>query len=96
MYNLIFFCLSVIGMTGIVVDSKLFEKPRAFAKKILPPFWASLFDCHQCAGTWCGFLLGVLFFSPRYIVPAGFVGSFLAMATAIVFNYLEARSVMEK
>lgn len=60
--------------------------------------WTMLKDlivCHQCSGTWCGFLMGYLLLDTwTQVLAAGFAGSYLSMLTAIHFNYMEARSVM--
>lgn len=55
----------------------------------------SMFECHQCAGTWCGFLCGYVFLETGWeILLYGAAGGFLARFTAFVITYLEAQSTV--
>ena len=77
--NLILFILAVIGMTHIVVDSEIsipvykWIEPRC-------AILAKVMDCYQCAGFWCGLVLGwvLLCPNPPVIFAAACAGSFLA------------------
>lgn len=67
---LILFCIAVIGLTHIVVDSHIAEllKKKAFENKDgtpknLTPLQAEIkymVNCYQCSGFWVGLLLGIL------------------------------------
>lgn len=59
-------------------------------------FWAGLFDCHQCLGTWCGFLCGYAFLDGSFlqILLYGAAGGFLAKAAALYLIYLESQSTV--
>jgi len=86
------FCLAVIGMTHILVDSKIMEPVDDWAKTRLPgTIHHALFECFQCSGFWCGIVLGVLIVShdPRVLFACGCAGSFLADLSESVFKYLE-------
>jgi len=62
--NLVLFVVGVVGMTHIIVDSKIsapvdeWIRPRS-------PWLADLMDCYQCAGFWCGVALGLALLSYR-------------------------------
>jgi len=88
--NLVLFILGVVGLTHIVVDSVLLEPVHAWIKprsKCL----AELMDCQQCAGFWCGVLLGpLLSWNPLVWVICGFAGSFLAQLGYWMLEALEA------
>ena len=67
---LFLFCIAVIGLTHIIVDSHIAElvKKKVFEKadgtpKELTPVWAEIkymSNCYQCSGFWVGLLLGIL------------------------------------
>jgi hypothetical protein len=67
---LFLFCIAVIGLTHIVVDSHIAEllKKKVFENKDgtpreLTPLWAEIkymANCYQCSGFWVGLILGVL------------------------------------
>jgi 1-aminocyclopropane-1-carboxylate deaminase/D-cysteine desulfhydrase-like pyridoxal-dependent ACC family enzyme len=101
--SFLLFSLAVIGMTHIIVDSSIFRPVRELLKRVLPSSISSVFDCYQCAGTWCGFLLGFLLVSkdPIIIFSCGMAGSFLANLAANLLNvgvskaqYYEANAVV--
>lgn len=86
------FCLAVIGMTHILVDSEIMGPVEDWAKAHLPAkIHHALFECYQCSGFWCGIALGVLIVShdPRVLFACGCAGSFLADLSESVFKYLE-------
>lgn len=75
----------------------------AWLSWITPPIqWviakiSEMINCHQCCGFWTGLLCSCLVFSDIagwQILVGGFAGSFFSMAMAIVFNYLEAQTVL--
>jgi uncharacterized membrane protein YeaQ/YmgE (transglycosylase-associated protein family) len=70
---------------------------------------SQILDCYQCCGFWCGLIIGLIMFSIfpgsffyyllRNIIVGlicGFAGSFLATFTALLINYLEAKSVIDE
>ena len=88
------FAVATIGLTHIIVDSSIFEPVRSWLKEKLPPKVYSVFECYQCAGTWCGFLMGCFLISHNIFVvlACGFAGSFLSVLGANYLNYLDAKS----
>ena len=48
-------------------------------------------DCYQCAGFWCGIVLGLMLLSynPLVVFAAGCAGSFLAQLGWLVLDSLE-------
>jgi hypothetical protein len=77
--NLIIFCMAVIGLTGILLESSLFGPVRSLLQGLLPAKIYEVFECHQCMGTWVGFLLGWLLIAQTWwmVLICGFMGSFL-------------------
>ena len=101
--TLIFFCLATIGLTQLIVESYIFNIPRDWLKRKLPDYVAKVFDCHQCSGTWSGFILGCLiltnsnwglFTNIAIILASGCVGAFLGTWSAVYLNYLEAKTII--
>lgn len=97
---LFMFILSTIGMCHIIVDSSIMEAFRnlvkSFSKKIGMPKIGGVVDCHLCAGTWCGFVMGLIWISynPFYIFACGCAGGFLCNFSAIFLNWLEAATIV--
>lgn len=91
------FAAATIGFTHIIVDSTIFSFIRNWLKTVLPAKFYSAFECYQCAGTWCGFLAGLILISQNFFVifMCGCAGSFLAVLGANLLNYLEAKSYVE-
>ena len=98
MTEILFFIFSVIGLTHIVVDSKIMEPVRLWLKKVLPANIFAVFQCYQCTGFWCGLICGwfILSHNIPLVVLAGCAGSFLAQTGALFLNYLEAKSVIDE
>lgn len=94
MLNFFLFCLAVIGMTNIIVDSNLFAPVREYLKKELPPKVYEILECHQCCGTWCGFLCGLILISwnPFVILLCGCAGSCLASAFYMLTEFLLSKT----
>lgn len=90
------FAVATIGLTHIIVDSTLFEPIRSKLKDVLHSKVYKVFECYQCAGTWCGFITGLALVSKDIstILMCGFAGSFLAMWGARYLDYLEAKSYL--
>lgn len=88
--TLLLFILAVIGLTHIVVDSEIAEPAHEWAKAHWP-WLGRMMDCHQCAGFWCGLVLGpVVSWNPLLWVVCGFAGSFLAQLGYWTLDALEA------
>lgn len=99
MENLILFMLGVIGFTHIMVDSTIMAPLREWIASKESWWWkkvSEILSCYQCAGTWCGFILGFLLFglSPIMILISGFAGSFLAVLGSHLLAYLEAKTII--
>ena len=69
MVNLLLFLISAMGLTHIIVDSSIAEKPVEWLKKKLPDkiLWFNpkeALDCHQCTGFWAGLFCSAIFGIP--------------------------------
>jgi hypothetical protein len=56
---LLFFAVALVGMTSIIVDSKVMLPLREWVKEKKIPFifgheLIDMMECHQCAGFWVG------------------------------------------
>lgn len=96
MENVILFCLATIGLCLIIVDSVIMQPVRNWLKTKLPHNIYSIFECYQCSGTWCGFLMGWIFVSnsPFIIFGCGCAGGFLGTVSAMFLSYLEAQTII--
>lgn len=101
--NLLLFAMAAIGLTNIIVDSSIMEKPREWFEKRKENWLAgkvnSIMSCYQCAGFWAGVICGcMLLLTPEFawvaILLYGFAGSFAAVIAIHVYNYLEALAVV--
>ena len=93
MINFFIFCFATIGLTNIIVDSSLFAPIRKRLQSVLNESVYELFECHQCCGTWCGFICGGILISWNRVVMlmCGFAGSFLAST-----HYLLVELILSK
>lgn len=91
------FMFGVIGMTHIIVDSKIFAPIRDWLQKRLPEKVSSVITCYQCTGFWCGLLTGwiVVSHDPLIDFVCGCAGSFLSSWAAFYLNYLEAQTMIK-
>ena len=89
--NVILFIFGVIGLTHIAVDSEISKPIYEWIKPRLP-IAARVMDCYQCAGFWCGLVLGLIVLTDNLLVvlAAGCAGSFLAQLGWLVLDTLEA------
>ena len=89
MIDLLLFCIAVVGLTDIVVDSRIKElvinswwyRPiRWVSAKVLPSYVYEALECHQCMGFWFGLLTGYFLLGNGWItvLACGFGGSFLS------------------
>jgi hypothetical protein len=101
MFDLLLFIVGVIGITHIVVDSKITAPIRDWLSNpnrfIIFKFLHSMMTCYQCAGFWCGLLCGLTLREANYwhVLIAGGAGSFLSSLAAAVLNYLEANAIVQ-
>jgi|SRR5262252_2711116 len=95
--NVVLFVFGTVGLTHIIVDSAIMQKPRDWLRAILPEWAYKVFECYQCTGTWVGFFCGWLCFGLGFkeIFLGGMAGSFLAYLSAAVLTYLEANSLVD-
>lgn len=95
--SIFLFLFGVIGLTHIVVDSKLFEPVREWLKARLPDKLSSVLTCYQCTGFWSGMLTGLIVVSHNVFVVfvCGCAGSFLSSWAAFYLNYLEAQTMIK-
>lgn len=91
MVNFLLFCMATIGLTCIILESNIFAPIRNILSHILPTKVYEVFECHQCMGTWAGFLIGYFLISHSFIVVliCGFAGSFLAKFYEIIHACLD-------
>lgn len=87
--NFIVFCMSVIGLTNILLESSLFTPVRDYLKSKLSSKVYEVFECHQCMGTWVGFLIGSILLDYHLFLFYGFAGSFLASSYNRIFILAE-------
>jgi hypothetical protein len=75
--QIIFWALTSYGFTNIVVFSKLFTNFREFFRVYgeselighkLADFIYELLTCPMCFGTWSGFILSLVMFSPTHML----------------------------
>ncbi len=93
----IWFAFAAMGLTHLVVDSNFFSPIRKLFDKILPASVAAGIHCHQCSGTWCGFLLGFLLIShdwPIWFFVCGPIGSWMGTFSKFFTAYLEAKAIL--
>jgi len=93
--NLLLFCVAVVGMTHILVDSTIFEPIRNFFRERVPVI-GKMMGCYQCSGFWCGLFLGltILSYNVWIVFAAGCAGSFLATLGANYLTKLEAEAMV--
>jgi len=91
MVDLLLFCMACIGLTCIILESSIFAPVRNVLSHILPTKVYEVFECHQCMGTWVGFLVGYFLLADSFITVlcCGFASSFLNTAYHRLFVLLE-------
>lgn len=96
MADIIFFLLSTIGLTNIVVESDmpLVVLFRNKGTELLGDTFNKLVTCHQCCGFWCGMICGAIVISqnPFWILASGFAGSFVSPAYMIINDYIVSKT----
>lgn len=106
MVEFLIFVFSTVGMTHVIVDGSILEPFRnmmkALAERLKMPKIGELTDCYLCTGTWCGFLMGSVWFvelEPSLtcalkVLGCGCAGGFLSNMAAMILNYLEAGTLV--
>ena len=97
MMAFLLFATAVIGMTNILVDSKIAAPLRDWLKTVLHPKAYEVFECHQCMGTWCGLLCGVIlmYAPPLYVLLYACAGSFLATLAYAFLEFLLSKTELD-
>ncbi len=84
--------IASIGLTSIVVDSKLLATPRDALSLRWPNSLGYLATCYQCAGTYCGAACALLAIAVNPLADVllmAFAGSALAQVFAVAMNAAE-------
>jgi hypothetical protein len=94
MTSLLLFVLAVIGMTNILVDSRLFEPVRCWLQKVLPTKVYEVLECHQCTGFWTGMICGLILlsFNPFIVFACGCAGSFVSAFAYILMEFILSKT----
>jgi len=92
MTEIVFFALSVIGMTNIIVDSSLFAPVREMLRSYEKIH--EMITCHQCAGFWCGLICGgiIVSYNPLWVFMGGCAGSFLASTFVLLSDWIVSKT----
>jgi len=56
--TLVLWILAVYGLTFLLADASIFDRPRAWACRV--SWFASLLKCYFCVGFWCALALYVI------------------------------------
>ena len=92
------FAFGSIGMTHIIVDGAIFDKPREWLRNKFPQdhFITKLTGCYQCTGFWVGVVMGaaLVSYNPLVFFACGCASSFLSDWAAIYLNSLEANTAL--
>jgi hypothetical protein len=92
--NLLFFAIATVGLTNILVESKIakpirwaYDKVIGYTPDNIQDWIGGLFDCHMCCGLWSGLVCSQLVATDWLTtLAAGFAGSFLSSVTALVLE----------
>jgi len=97
MTEIFLFIFGSIGITNIIVDSNLFAPIRDMLKTILPEKLYEILECHQCCGTWVGFLCGIILFSynPLLLLVCGGAGSCLTMWSYTLSEFIMSQTSID-
>jgi hypothetical protein len=94
--ELIVWALSCYGMAFIIIWGSIFDRPRNWIKNH-STFYGDLLSCIVCTGTWVGFFMSILVWSPgahyfnTNILMSVFADGCLAAATCYIINLLTDR-----
>ena len=106
MQDFLMFTFATIGMAHIIVDGSIMEPLRRFFKgateKIGVPKAGEVVECYMCCGTWCGFLMGYIIFTPGnnfvaslpIVFACGCAGGFLSNFAAMILNWVESATIV--
>lgn len=60
-FIVLFWIVSVLGVTHIITGTHIFKNFRNLFNRISPDFFGVLFSCPTCTGFWVGYLLSIVF-----------------------------------
>jgi ABC-type phosphate/phosphonate transport system permease subunit len=92
--NLLFFAIATVGLTNILVESKIakpirwaYDKAIGKTSPMIQDWLGGLFDCHMCCGLWSGLICSQLV-ATNWLetLAAGFAGSLLSSVMALVLE----------
>jgi hypothetical protein len=95
MAELVLVMLASVGFAHILVDGKIAAPIRDWFRD-KSNFITDVLSCHQCSAFYTGLLCGSIVYYPnwKYMLLSGPAGSLLSMGVAILFNYLEAQTII--
>ena len=96
MEKFLLFILASVGLTQVIIDSKIGEWFRNLMKKLLSEYWYTIFECYMCCG-WSSFLIcsipfyfEVSWWTIGVMLSCAFAGSVVSTAYSTVMNFIEA------
>lgn len=102
MISLIFFILSTIGLTNILVHGRIFDiikiKGLSLREWVYTVGWLkSLLECYECTGFWAGMICGLLLVSQAWwmVLICGFAGSVIAQTYTDLIYLLRSKVEFE-
>lgn len=98
MVSLILFIIATIGTTNILVHGKILDDDhlglRSWIKKRLGKY-QDVLDCYECAGFWCGLVMGsclISYWNPLILIPCAFAGSGIMHAYVVVSELIQSKT----
>jgi hypothetical protein len=87
------FIIGVIGITHIIVESKLLKPVREWIKPRFPKLY-ELLTCYQCSGFWVGLICGIPYYTLCWqlifwLFLFGGMGSILSVIAATVLDRIQ-------
>jgi hypothetical protein len=100
MEKFLLFLLASVGLTQIIIDSKIMQGFRDLMKKVLSEYWYTLFECYMCCGFWTGIFCGtMLYFEATwsgiaFLLCCGFASSLASTVYSAAMNWVESMTVL--
>lgn len=101
MFTLLLFVLATIGLTNVLVHSKLLDDDhtglRSWAVARLGRY-GDVLECYECTGFWAGLLVGVFtllaeyLFTPAFLFHFAFAGAALGNIYTILSTYIDSKT----
>ena len=96
MVAFILFVLATIGLTYILVDSKVLDDDHLGWRSTFQGWlgkYKDLLECYACTSFWTGLVMGLLFitWNPFYILGCGFAGTCLGHLYRNVMDLIESK-----